>query len=68
MDGNELNDSIGKLTKLLIGMSANETRSGVVVCFTCNTDWHITRYYKMNVNVGSFTSGNKLVKTHYGCS
>ena len=62
IDVSELNDSIGRLTKLIIGMSTRETRSGVLRCFRCNKEGHMARYCKMDVKVGSSTSGNNLEK------
>ena len=62
LDVSELNDSIGKLTKLTMGMSTRETRSGVLRCFRCNKEGYIARYCKMDVNVVSSTSGKYLEK------
>ena len=56
----ELNESIGKLTKLIMGMSTRETRSGVLRCFRCNKEGHMARYWKMDANVISSTSGKYL--------
>ena len=62
IDVSELNDNVGRLTKLIIGMSTRETRSGVLRCFRCNKEGHMARYCKMDVKVGSSTSGNNLEK------
>ena len=57
IDVSELNECIGKLTKLIMGMSTRETRSGELRCFRCNKEGHMARYCKMDSNVVSSTSG-----------
>ena len=57
IDVSELNESIGKHTKLIMGMSTRGTRSGVLRCFRCNKEGHMARYCKMDANVVSSTSG-----------
>ena len=63
----ELNESIGKLTKFIMGMSTREIRSGVLRCFRCNNEEHMARYCKMDAcKCGEFyfckVSGEKLTR------